>query len=390
MRFTRRNLLRMGAVAATSAAGGIFLPGGRAAGEISNDYFRYLEAAADGRRVIEDPPDRIVEHGLIRCGLFKTPVRTMNLLESNALGGRAKTRLGLPRLMEWIGAGMAHPDWYFGFIIVNAQAASLAVLYGYSRKTGDYFSHDSLGPKSWVRVAESTWNDVTAIHKRGYNMEVNHRLEQGFHKVKINIRAKPGIIADLTWHEDLEKLKPLVSMAPVKDGGFMYNHKAQMPIEGTMKIGDEDIEFDPRRDLANMDDLKTFGGSNLKLNYNWFNFGGFDERGRVIGLNASASDQKPDPNWSENCIWAGDKLFLVGPVSFELEAKDVMKSWHCTDRNGKVDITFHPEGGKTVALPPLAKYHQKCGTFRGTLIDGSGERHEVKDYYGCAEYADVF
>jgi len=390
MMISRREILRLGVLTTIGAAGGSLGLKEALADEDLTQYFLFPERESCPKPVLEEAPARIVEDGLIRAGLFKSPVREMNLLESRILDNKPTNWLGLPRLMEWVGAGMAHPEWYFGLIIVDAKTASLPTLYGFNRKTGAYFSHGSLSSAKRVKVAESTWNDVTCFRKPGFNMEVNHRLEQGFHKVKIDIHAsakKPAVKADLIWHEDLEKIQPLVLMSPLGGTHFMYNHKAQMPVEGAMKVGDQEMTFDPGRDIANMDELKSCAG--LKNKYNWFNFGGFDPKGRIVGLNASHSEQRRDHYWTENCIWAGNRLSLVGPVRFEFSPKDIMKPWRAYDEEGRVDVTFYPEGGKTINLSPLGKYYQKCGRFRGALVDGSGETHAVNDYYGCAEYMNV-
>ncbi len=71
MKLFRRDLLKIGAVAATSAAGGILLPGPARAREDESEYFKFPESIGSGRRIIEDAPERIVEHGLIRCGLYR-------------------------------------------------------------------------------------------------------------------------------------------------------------------------------------------------------------------------------------------------------------------------------------------------------------------------------
>lgn len=339
---------------------------------------------------MEAAPDRIVDSGLIRAGLFKTPVREMNLLDSKLLDGKAVNRAGFPKLMEWVGAGMAHPEWYFGFIIVDAKVLSLSTLYGFNRKTGAYFSHDAFGRAGMTRVAGSTWDSATSAQKSGFLMKVDHHLEKGFHKVRIEIKASgkdPAISADLTWHEDLNKIQPMVLMSPLKGKHFIYNHKAQMPVSGVMKIGNQAVEFDPGRDLANMDEVKSCVSA--KNSYTWFNFGGFDQKGRVVGLNASDNTQRLESSWPENCMWAGQSLAMLGPVKFELNIHDMMKPWRANDEQNRVDITFYPEGGKAIKLGPLGKYYQKCGRFRGILVDDLGERHEVRDYYGCAESMDV-
>ena len=294
-----------------------------------------------------------------------------------------------PLMLEWVGAGLAHANWYLGLIVVDAKVGSHGVLYGFNRRTGEYFSHDRPGLRRQVKVAGSTWNDVTRFSGRGFKIEIDHHLGEGVHNVRVDIAAagkKPRVIGELVWREALENTQPLVLMSPLEGGGFLYNHKAQMPTEGQLRIGDERVEFDPRRDISNMDDLKIHAAGS-RLHYRWFNFGGFDEQGRLVGADLAESPQKGDPYWAENCLWVGEKLFPLGEVRFEVDTKNPMKPWRATGEG--IDLHFFPEGGKSVGLGPLGKYHQKCGKFRGTIAAPSGETHEIRDYYGCAESANI-
>lgn len=345
-----------------------------------------------GRRVItEEAPARIVESGLIRLGLFRSPVRQMNLLDSRLLQGKGPVWPMPPLLVEWVGAGMAHRDWYFGVIIVDAKLFALSVFYGFNRQTGAYFSHDRLAPRSRVTVANSAFSGNTSIRARGFSAGITHRLDEGYHKVKLDIRGagkKLPVQGELIWREDLKKTQPLVLLSPVAGNGFIYNHRAQMPIEGTLRVGKQDVAFNPGRDIANLDEVKVHGSS-LKLSYRWFNFGGFDRQGRLVGVDLAHSPQKPDAFWEENCVWVGDKLVMLGHVRFEMNRRDLMQPWRALDDEGRVDITFFPEGGKTINLGPLGSYYQKCGRFRGTITDDTGEVHQINDYYGCAESTDV-
>ncbi|MBI2059742.1 MAG: DUF2804 family protein [Nitrospirae bacterium] len=344
------------------------------------------------RAIPESAPTRIVEDGLIQFGRFTEPPRHMNLLDSRLLKGLGASWPTPPLLIEWVGAGMAHPDWYLGLIVMDARLASLAVVYGHNRQTGEYFSHDRPARRNRVRVANSTWSDVTEFHGRDFHVEIVHRLEEGFHRVKLDILAegnKPEVRGELVWHEDLRQTQPLVLLSPVAKGGFIYNHKAQMPIEGSLDIDGRRIDFNPNRDVANLDEVKIHPGGATRLSYRWFNFAGFDAAGRLVGLDLAHSPQKPDPYWSENCLWVGKALWPAPEVHFENDARDLMKPWRASDQEGLVDITFYPEGGKLVNLGPIGKYHQKCGRFRGTAVDGLGEKHQIRDYYGCAESAEI-
>lgn len=354
-------------------------------------YYQSSRKPGEQRISPEPAPERIVENGLIRLGMFTAPVRDMNLAESALLRGTGKSWPSPPLLVEWIGAGIAHPDWYLGMIVVDAKAASLAVVYGYNRKTGFYFSHDRPGFRGQACVPASTWDSLTRFDGRGYRLEIVHRLELGHHEVSIDIAAsgkKPAVQGKLVWHEEPGRIQPLVLMSPIRGGGFIYNHKAQMPVEGSLRIGSDRLEFRPDRDIANMDDLKLHP-SLQGLNYRWFNFGGFDRKGRLVGADLAHTPQKPDSYWAENCLWVDNRLSVCDPVHFEADRGDPMKPWRATDEAGNIDVTFFPEGGKTVSLRPFGIYHQKCGRFRGRIMDAAGETHEISNYYGCAEYASI-
>lgn len=393
MKCPRRDILKIGAVAAFGATTGLFHPVKVSAREDISKFFILPEPDMTNRRALLETPEKIVEGGRIHVGLFKKPFRKMNLLESNSLGGDATTWLGLPKILEWVGVGMAHPSWYFGFILVDAHSSSLASFYCFNRKTGKVLSYDSFVSASRVRVADSMWDDASYLHRRDFTMDVRHRLVEGRHEVGIDIKGsakKPDIRADLIWHEDLDKIQPLVRMSPLTGPNFVFNHKAQMPVQGLINIGDQKVVFDPDRDLANMDEVRYCDAFGKKMNYTWFNFGGFDPEGRVVGLNAFHSKQRQDTTWSENCIWAGTTLSLIGPVDFKMDPRDTTKPWRAVDLKGRVDVTFLPEGGKTINLGLLGKYFQKCGRFRGTLVDDAGTTHKVNDFHGCAEYVDFF
>ncbi len=108
-----------------------------------------------------------------------------------------------------------------------------------------------------------------------------------------------------------------------------------------------------------------------------------------MGLDLALSPQKADPYWEENCLWVGDKLSMLNHVKVEMDHRNLMQPWRAFDAEGRVDITFYLEGGKTINLGPLGRYYQKCGCYRGTVIDDAGEKHVLADYYGCAESTDV-
>ncbi|MGZ3451400.1 MAG: DUF2804 domain-containing protein [Polyangiales bacterium] len=323
------------------------------------------------------PEDGVAADGRIHAGLFSAPVRRFSF---------DRSRSGAPTV-EWYGAGLAHPDHYFGLIVVRANVGSMTSLYGFDRRNRRYFSHDAIATRSRAQVSASPYRGTTRFSTSGFELAIDHDLENHQHRVHVEVaarRGRPSVSGELVWHERLERSPALAALVPLGGSRFVYNHKAQMPISGSLRVGGETVEFSPNRDLANMDEVRARLGLS-RLRYAWFNFAGFDASGEIVGLNAANVGALDEQMAAENVIWAGPRRTHVGPVTFEIDPRDLDRPWRARDREGRVDVTFHPEGGKAVLLGPLGRYHQKCGTFRGTLIDGEGRRREVDGYVGCAE-----
>ncbi|MCL2420152.1 MAG: DUF2804 domain-containing protein, partial [Conexibacteraceae bacterium] len=66
----------------------------------------------------------------------------------------------------------------------------------------------------------------------------------------------PAIRADLTLHAD--RASAPLSVSSRLPGGKLYTHKALFPVSGTYSVGGANVEFDPARDLAVIDEHKSF------------------------------------------------------------------------------------------------------------------------------------
>ncbi len=344
-------------------------------------------------RKIEKTPEKIVEGGELRFGTFEAPFRNVNLIDAPIFGGRAMRWRRRFRLKEWVGFFAAHPDIYFALLIQDSKYLSSSTFFAYDRRTGRLFEHMSAGAGSGVRLAESTWDNRSLVERRGHKMEFRHLLAKGRHEVQVEIEATkkaPAVRAELTFHEDLSKVRPLVVSLPVRPNHSMYTHKAPLPVEGVLRLGEEEFTLDPARDLATLDEHKAFYPYHTK--WRWATFAGYDERGRVVGLNICDHITKEPEHWNENCIWAGGELSLLGPARFEFDTADTLKPWRITESGGQVEIDFYPEGRKTEKrnfLVASIDYSQQFGRFEGFLVDDAGERHAIEKYYGVAEKMDT-
>ena len=343
--------------------------------------------------MIREPPKSIVEGGRIHIGAFRSPIRKMNFSEADIFSGPIMGRFWKFRLKEWVGFGFTHPKWYASMIIQDAKYLASSAFYLYNRETKKYIEGGLVKPSCSVRLATSHWNDYSKISGKGYYLEFIHNLDNGRHKISMEVAAagkSPAIMADLILDEDLTCIQPLVVSLPVEPKHYMYTHKVPLAVEGAIHVGNETIEFDPSRDTANLDEHKAFYPYHTK--WRWATFTNRDDKGRIIGVNLADHMFQDQERNNENCIWIDDKLVLLGCVNFDFDPHNPNNPWKIWDNAGYVELEFFPDGRKQEKHNFLLvgmDYYQVFGCFRGRITDSDGERHPVVDYYGVTEKMDA-
>ncbi|MDD5224812.1 MAG: DUF2804 family protein [bacterium] len=347
--------------------------------QTQSDYFIF--PAAPG--IIEEAPGKIVEAGRIRLGYFRSPVREMNLSEARVLKGLIRN------YPEFIGYGITHPDWYFGTIILDPKVFPyISSIYAYDRRSGRLFSHDRLIFGKQGAVAGNTWDGESFAVDSDFMIRFRHRLQEGYHEIKIDIpqdHDKPAVQADLKLFLDLKSFEPLTVSMLVEPRYWCYTQKAFLPIAGEMTIGRQKIVFDPRRDLAGLDESRNLAP--FRFGWTWGTCAGFDGANGIVGMNAGVRTQMPDgERWNENCAWIDGKISLLGDVAWELDPDHPKKPWRLKDKRGRFDLEYYPDGKKNIGSRSIGiSYFQTCGEYEGTLQDEAGKTHSFNTYYGTAE-----
>lgn len=369
----------------TSAAVLAAAPFSAGAGQADDELARWFlppEGGLAGSRVIHPAPERLVERGKIRVGLFASPPAEADLLEADLFQDGIRAGWRRKRLMEWFGYGLIHPDWYLGMIIIDAKLLPIAAVYAVNRRDRTVFSHDLTGGR--VKVAANPWRGRTGARGPGFKAEFVHLLAEGRHEIKLELERprRPKLRGELVFYEDLERWPALVASLPTNAPHFFYTHKSFMTASGSLVIGDEKIHFDPGRDLANLDEHRNY--ADFPVRWTWGSGGG-DDGGGLLAFNLGDTGGSDQERWNENCLWIGDRLELLGPVSWSHDLRDPRKPWTVTELHGRVKLEFTPDNGKVVSLPPLGGYYQMAGSYRGFVVDRAGARHEVRGLPGCAE-----
>jgi hypothetical protein len=171
--------------------------------------------------------------------------------------------------------------------------------------------------------------------------------------------------------------------------GFNYTNKeAGLTVRGNIELMGKKYSIDPDIPAGVMD--YTFGYLGRKTFWNWAAGSGSDESGNKIGFNFSQGVN--ETGRTENAFWVNGRLVKIANAVFEYDDLNMMREWKIFSDDGKVKLSFLPEGERSahINLGIIAsKFHQPFGKFSGELNDGgkpiilrsiSGftEEHEAK------------
>jgi hypothetical protein len=198
---------------------------------------------------------------------------------------------------------------------------------------------------------------------------------------------KPPVNAEIYMLENIERLQPLVQVSAVSENRPLYTHKAAAPVEGKIVVGDKEIRLHPEKDVGLMDIQKTFYP--YRTFWNWATFAGYDERGRLIAMNACKNFIEDDEGNNENCTWVDGEITLLGAATFDFDKAALMKPWKLNTSGYGMDLTFSPQGervGRVNLGVVMSDFHQPFGKFKGVLPGPDGTRLEIEDLFGLCEW----
>lgn len=341
----------------------------------------------------KNTPQRMVTEGKVTgFGAFKEPFTEINLLDLDLkFGGRTVPRLLRDfRLKEWQYYGVIHEDYYFGIVIFDSKYVGLSFFTAFDRGSGKLLEHERKSFGAPLRISRELLHGNCYFRQFGYWMEFENRLHNGLHRVVVNIKPKkgsPGVKAELYFHEDLDKLQPLIVVNPIDNNRPFYTHKIACPVEGSIDLNGKRIELLRDKHIGLMDVQKTY----YKYNsfWKWAMFGGYDRRGRLIGMNACENVIADDDEFNENCTWVDGRITLMPAVRFNFEEDNHMEDWRIVSHDGMMDLVFKPVGARCDRLNAgiiLTDFKQPYGNFQGYMPGPDGEQIKVDGLFGLCEH----
>ncbi|HYK70569.1 MAG TPA: DUF2804 family protein [Streptosporangiaceae bacterium] len=326
-------------------------------------------------------PDSLVAGGVRRYGRFAARPPCVNPLDEFSGLSRRLRRL---RLKEWIGFTLVHPDWYSSLIMQDAHYLASSEIYAYDRRSGELHQHAANAKGGSLPLPERLTGGRCSFERRGYRLMYDFAAGPRRHTLQFDILATPTAPA---FQGELE-LDAGHSSAPLSvssrlPGGRMFTHKAIFPAEGVLRVGDRKIAFDGTRDLAIIDEHKSM----LPYRTTWL-WGTFALRAAngIVGANVVDRPEVPGQE-EESCLWTPGRCEQLADIEFEQQPGGATAPWHIFSRDGRLDVTFEPEGRKQVRhqLGIFAiDYFQLFGHYRGTLR-GADRAHQVQGAHGVCE-----
>jgi len=344
------------------------------------------------RKVLTTPEKMVEKDGAINFGTFRTPFLNANILDSPLYSSSSKVPAFWKkfRLKEWQHFGIITPTHYFGMVIFDAKFMGVSFFYAYDRIANKRFEHGAQLPGKAARVAGQVYNDSCEFKKKGYRLYFENRLKEGFHKVIIDIDGKrdlPAVKGEIKIFEDLNTIEPLVQVSPVTPFRPFYTHKVAAPAEGSIKLGAKEIVIDRKRDIALLDEQKTYYP--YSSFWKWSTAAGYNEYGELLAFNLCQNMITDDEDYNENCMWVNGKIYCLKAARFKFDTKDLMHPWEMKTTDGYMDLLFTPSGERAEKISVgliESNFHQPFGLYNGRFKDENNRMYPITNFFGLAEH----
>ena len=337
-------------------------------------------------------PSAVVDSdGRTQYGVFDRPFSSINMDQAALRLGPLPTTRGVRqlRLKEWQHYWVGNEKFFFGLAVVDAKLLKLSFAYFVDRELGTFVERTSKGPFRDIHVPVTLFDDRGHFRAKDHVVTIRNRLEAQRHDVRFRAAATtrlPEMDLELIVEQDLSKRQPLVVVLPIGGNRGMYSHKAVLPANGQLRVGDRTYQFDDSDTRCIIDIHKAHYP--YRTWWRWATFWGWSDDGREVGINLTKNVCLDDDTLNECAFWLDGELHRLGPAEISHQPNGYLKPWNIGTTDGAVRLTFHPEGERSeninVGLIQSA-FHQPYGTFEGEVDLPTGETVRVDRAWGVAE-----
>lgn len=335
------------------------------------------------------PPPALVVDGKYRFGTYDGPIPTINPLDAAGGGLLAAPRRAVRdlSLKEWEAFQLGDDDHFVLGAVYNAKSLGLLQVLVVDKHAATIRRFETKLPAPMLSVARGLDDTTSHGDFSGLSISIGNELSGGIVTVDATRAARdgnPSLALHVTGACGPDDAAHLVIVHPFSDDAALYSHKAMMPMNGSLVLGDDRIGFADDRGFLILDD--HHGDYPRPMRYDWITGVRRSADGVVEGFNLTDNQIRDPQTYNENAIWIGDRLHRLPPVTFT-RPDGPWGPWHVRDEQGAVDVTFTPTVRSTMHVGPrkiLAAYYAPYGWFEG-VIHAENTTLAVDGVFGVGE-----
>ena len=338
------------------------------------------------RREVLPAPREAVTNGRCNMGTFSGLIEYINLLDAEKPLGFSLPRVfKYLRLKEWEAFQIANEEWFVCLAVYNAKIIGIALVMAYHKSEGRMYRYERKVPFWQLKVPSGLGDSHCYYHSRNFNIDIYNKLKYGRITVDFNMHSFQGLPDCLASFTGFHETEPIVIVQPFAENRPLYSHKALMPAEGSLTIGDQTTEFTKNSSCMIIDDHKGYYPYVMK--YDWVTALGYDDRGRLVGFNLTDNQVRNHEKYNENCLWLDGKMYTLPPIKIT-RPSGVEQIWEVRDDYGMVRLNFTPLEDMPVYLNLVlveTRYHGPTGSFEGYIVDPDGNQICFNGFSGMGE-----
>ncbi|MGL4370064.1 MAG: DUF2804 domain-containing protein [Spirochaetota bacterium] len=281
--------------------------------------------------------------------------------------------------------GIIADDFLIGIAAVNLGYLQNVFAYLYSYEDGKVYEYNSKSPLWGPLRFPADPDEYHISFKKGKtSLSIKKSHDKKLLKIDADFEGKLKINGEFPY--SLKTHQPLRVLNPSEPTRWTFTEKCSplSPAKLVMEYNGEPLDFDLARTTAVYD----WSGGFLRPETNWYwaAFSGIAGKKTKIGLNLAALVN--ESFFSENAFWIDGKRTRISRCIYDFNPADPYEPWHIWDEDGKVDITFFPEGERREMVNAViikTVFRQFVGTFEGTLRPDKGKAVNFSGIHGFTE-----
>ena len=289
-------------------------------------------------------------------------------------------RLRIWQEKRWCYAGVVHPEFILGAAMAHLGYVTQAFAYVFDRRTRKITQAGQVFPPLG-KMAFDPHPTRGNIRFRAWGNRLEIQPTKDGHHLFLEF---PGAHLQAEIHFSRETLEPRHFYMPMHDHHRAFTTKAAgLKATGTVRAGGRAWALNGQgRGLFDW----THGVYPRQTQWNWACGAGTTDQNLELGFNFSRGVY--EYGQLENTVWIDGAPFATPEIQFDYHPKQPQLPWKIYTRDGRVNLTFTPEGirqKRENLLLVQSAFIQPCGSFQGQIQSPDGQVHRLNATAGVTE-----